>query len=52
MVVIVHLIVHQPAHVFEVAIIEKCRTVKLHPHTQLLHTERADFWKHVTKREH
>lgn len=45
-----HLIVHHPAHVFEVAIIEKCRTVKLHPHTQLLHTERAHFWKYVTER--
>lgn len=52
MFVIVHLIVHHPAHVFEVAIIEECRTVKLHPHTQLLHTERADFWKYVTERVH
>lgn len=50
--VIVHLIVHHPAHVFEVAIIEKCRTVKLHPHTQLLHAESADFWKYVTERVH
>lgn len=42
-----YLVVHHPAHVFEVAVIEECRTVELHPWTQLLHTDGADFWKHI-----
>lgn len=44
---VVYLVIHHPAHVFEVAIIEKYRTVKLHPQTQPLHTDRANFRKHV-----
>lgn len=49
---VVYLVVHHPAHVFEVAIIEKCRTVELHPQTQLLHTDGADFWKHIAAQAH
>lgn len=52
MFIVVHLIVHHPAHVFEVAIVEKRRTVKLHPQTQLLHTDGADFGKNITERGH
>lgn len=46
----VHLVIHHPAHVFEVAIIEEYRTVEFHPRTQLLHTDRANFRKHVPAR--
>lgn len=49
---VVYLVVHHPAHVFEVAIIEKSRTVELHPQTQLLHTDRADFWEHIAAWAH
>lgn len=43
----VYLVIHHPAHVFEVAIVKKYRTVELHPQTQLLHTDRANFRKHI-----
>lgn len=49
---VVYLVVHHPAHGFEVAIVEKSRTVELHPQTQLRHTERADLWKHVAAQTH
>lgn len=52
MLAVVYLVVHHPAHVFEVAIIEKCRAVELHPQTQLLHTDRADLWKHIAAQTH
>ena len=43
----VYLIVHHPAYVFEVAVIEECSAVELHPRTQFLCTHGADLWQHV-----
>lgn len=48
--VTLYLVIHHPAHVLEVAIVEERRTVELHPQTQFLHTERADFWKYISEK--
>lgn len=47
-----HLIVHHPAHVFEVAVVEESGAVEFHPQTQFLHADGADLRQNVPAHGH
>lgn len=45
-----YLVIHHPAEILKVAVGEESGAVELHPRAQLLHTDGADFRKHVAAR--